>query len=104
MKPTPQTFRAGSWTVSELLAARARRAPQRIALDDGGARLSYGELDLRANRLAHCLADCAVTRGARVAILAENRNEYIEATFAAARLGAILCALNWRLTDRKSVV
>ena len=98
MKPTPQTFRAGSWTVGELLAAQARRAPQRIALDDGGARLTYGELDLRANRLAHCLADCAVTRGARVAILAENRNEYIEATFAAARLGAILCALNWRLT------
>ena len=36
-------------------------------------------------------------RGVRVAILAENRLEYIEAAFAAAKLGAILCALNWRL-------
>ena len=30
-------------------------------------------------------------------MLSENCNEYLEATYAAARLGAILCALNWRL-------
>jgi len=89
--------RAGALTVGELLSLQARRGPDRPALDDGRAQLSYRELDQRANRLAHALAAQGVVRGSRVAILAENRIEYIEATFAAARLGAILCALNWRL-------
>ena len=89
--------RAGSFTVGELLSLQARRVPEHIALDDGVATLSYRELDQRANRLAHVLAGQGVVRGSRVAILAENRTEYLEATFAAARLGAILCALNWRL-------
>lgn len=90
--------RAGSWTVGELLAAQARRVPERIALDDGVNTLTYRALNQRANRLAYCLASLGVVRGTRVAILSENRNEYIEAAYAAAKLGAILCALNWRLT------
>jgi len=90
--------RAGSATVGDLLRTQARRAPQRIAVDDGVNQRTYAELDLRVNRLANCLATMGVGRGSRVAILSENRGEYIEAVFAAARLGAILCALNWRLT------
>ncbi len=89
--------RAGSWTVGELLGAQARRVPDRIAVDDGANRLTYRALDRRVNRLANCLASLGVARGSRFAILSENRGEYLEATFAAARLGAILCALNWRL-------
>ncbi|MFN0164282.1 MAG: class I adenylate-forming enzyme family protein [Burkholderiales bacterium] len=90
--------RAGSATVGELLRTQALRVPLRIAVDDGVHQRSYGELDERVNRLANCLASLGVVRGARVAILSENRGEYIEAIFAAARLGAILCTLNWRLT------
>ena len=89
--------RAGSWTVGELLGAQARRVPDQLAVDDGVNPLTYRALDLRVNRLANCLGSLGVVRGSRLAILSENRNEYIEATFAAAKLGAILCALNWRL-------
>ena len=90
--------RAGSATVGELLRTQARRVPLRIAVDDGVNQRSYSELDHRVNRLANCLAALGVVRGARVTILSENRGEYIEAVLAAAKLGAILCALNWRLT------
>ena len=38
--------------------------------------------------------------GSALAILSENRIEYREATYAAAKLGAILCALNWRLAEK----
>jgi fatty-acyl-CoA synthase len=69
----------------------------RVAVDDGTATLTYRELDERSNRLANCLTALGVVRGSRVAILSENRSEYLEATYAAAKLGAILCALNWRL-------
>ncbi|HQN11379.1 MAG TPA: class I adenylate-forming enzyme family protein [Quisquiliibacterium sp.] len=93
----PEIRRAGAWTVGELLSAQARRVPERVALDDGAKTLTYRTLDERANRLANALAALGVGRGARVAILSENRTEYLEATYAAAKLGAVLCALNWRL-------
>ena len=83
--------------MGELLGAQARRVPGQVAIDDGVTLLTYRALDLRVNRLANCLVSLGVVRGSRLAILCENRNEYIEATFAAAKLGAILCALNWRL-------
>jgi len=89
--------RAGTLTVGELLTDVARRVPERTALDDGARSLRFAELEARSNRLAHALAALGVGRGDRVAILSENRLEYVEATFAAAKLGAILCALNWRL-------
>lgn len=89
--------RAGSWTVGELLAAQARRRPQHQAVVDGAKIIDYLSLNSRVNQLAHGLSALGVARGDRVAILSENRTEYIEATFAAAKLGATLCALNWRL-------
>jgi len=87
--------------VGELLRAQARRTPDRVALDDGVRRPTYATLDARVDRLARALAGLGVGRGDRVAILSENRIEYVEAAFAAARLGAILCALNWRLARRE---
>jgi len=97
----PLLQRAGSWTVGELLRAQARRVPERVALDDGRRTLNYRALDARVNRLANLLAGLGVARGTRVAILSENRIEYLEATYAAAKLGAILCALNWRLAEKE---
>ena len=91
------TRRAGWLTIGELLGVQARRVPDHVAIDDGAQTMTYRMLDQRVNRLANCLESLGVVRGSRVAILAENRGEYLEATFAAARLGAILCALNWRL-------
>ena len=94
--PDP-VHRAASWTVGDVIGAQARRVPDRIAVDDGRRSLSYRELDERACRLANCLRGLGVGHGSRIAILSENRAEYIEATLAAARIGAIVCALNWRL-------
>ena len=96
-----QIRRAGAWTVGDLLASQARQTPDRVAVDDGRRRLEFRTLDQRVNRLARALAALGIGRGDRIAILSENRIEYIEASFAAARLGAILCALNWRLASRE---
>ncbi len=91
--------RAASWTVGEVFAAQARRVPDRIAIDDGGRTFTYRALDERTCRLANCMRVLGIEHGSRVAILSENRAEYIEAALAAARLGAVLCALNWRLAQ-----
>jgi fatty-acyl-CoA synthase len=89
--------RAGSWAVGDLLTAQARRRPLAIALVDGDRSCDYLTLNRRCNRLANALTAMGLRRGDRVAILSENRAEYIEATYAAAKLGVILAALNWRL-------
>jgi acyl-CoA synthetase (AMP-forming)/AMP-acid ligase II len=89
--------RASHTTVSSMIADRARAAPDRAALQSGAKIWSFAELETRANRLAHAFLDLGVARGDRVAILSENRPEYLEATLAAGKIGAILACQNWRL-------
>lgn len=84
-------------TVASLFAARTRVHPARVAAQDGVRLLTYAELDDRAGRLAARLAAAGVGHGARIAILSENRLEYLEVFLAAARLGAIVACQNWRL-------
>jgi amino acid adenylation domain-containing protein len=62
--------------------------PDRVALICDGERIRYGELDDRADRLAHALVARGVERGDRVAIHLENRAEAIVAIFAALKAGA----------------
>src|SRR3954467_4740990 len=86
-------------TIGHMLRARARLHPDRIAIVDGDRKFDFTTLNTRVNRLANMLRGMEITRGDRVAILSENRAEYLELMFAAGKLGAIVCALNWRLAD-----
>ncbi|WP_285601979.1 condensation domain-containing protein, partial [Trinickia caryophylli] len=52
----------------QLFEAQAERAPDAIAVIDGERSCSYGELNARANQLAHHLIQCGVVPDARVAI------------------------------------
>ncbi len=92
---------AASLTIGALLRERARLHPGRLAVVDGDRRLTFDGFNERVNRLAHALRAMGIGRGDRVAILSENRAEYLELLFAAAKLGAIVCALNWRLAPRE---
>ncbi len=79
------------------LARRASLTPRRVAIRMGGREITYAELDDRAARLAGALTATGVGPGDRVAALLTNGNEYVEAMFACARLGAILVPLSFRL-------
>jgi fatty-acyl-CoA synthase len=61
-------------------------------------RLTYGELDERAVRCARAWRQLGLAKGDRVAILAHNRVEYVEAFFAAPKSGIVLVTLGTRLT------
>jgi fatty-acyl-CoA synthase len=89
--------RAANSTVATLFAAQAGRQPAAPAAADGARSLTYGELAGRVARLAGVLAARGAGRGARVAILSENRLEYLELTLAAAHVGAVAACQNWRL-------
>ena len=91
---------AGS-TVAGLFAMQARVHPGRIAIEErgegNGRTLTYAALDERSRRLASALQGLGVGRGDRVAILSENRAEFLELFMGAARIGAIVACQNWRL-------
>ena len=90
---------AAALGVADLFRQRARAQPEAPALDDGTTCLSYAQLDARVARLAAALHGLGVGAGERIALLSENRIEYVELELAAARLGAIVACLNWRLAD-----
>src|SRR5215813_8682097 len=61
-----------------------------------GTRLTYGDALDRVRRLASSLRDLGIKPGDRVAVLQTNCNEFIEAYYATATLGATFVPLNYR--------
>jgi fatty-acyl-CoA synthase len=88
---------AAGITVGTMLRNQALCTPSDIAVVDGNRELTYKDFNLRVNRIANLLVKRGLKHGDRIAVCSENRAEYLELVFAAAKLGAILCALNWRL-------
>ncbi len=85
----------------DLLGERARVTPDKPALVEvaTGRRLSYRELDARAAARARSFRDeLGLAKGDRVALLAHNRVEMVDALFAAAKTGVVLVTLGTRLT------
>ena len=89
--------RSGRLSVYELFAAQVTRDPNAIAIEQGSLRRCYGALNERVRRLAGALAGKAIRHGDRIALLSENRAEYIELELAAGYLGANVACQNWRL-------
>ena len=84
-------------TISDQLARHARVTPDAVALTFDGVPLTYRHLDERVSRLAGVFAERGVGAGDRVAVMAHNSPEMVEAYFACARIGAICVPLNFRL-------
>ena len=71
---------------------------QRLAVIDGERRYTYAQLLDRALRLAGALRALGVAPGDRVAVLAPNTHVLLEAHYGVPFAGAVLVALNPRLT------
>src|SRR5687767_7749385 len=70
----------------------------RTAVIDGEFRCSYATFLERAERLAGALHELGATHGTRVAVLAPNTHVLLEAHYGVPLAGAVLVALNQRLT------
>lgn len=81
------------------LSKRAHLDPTVEAFVDvaSGLRLSYHELNQRANQTAHFLTTLGVKKGDRVALLMLNCPAYLELFFGLAKIGAVTVPLNIRL-------
>ncbi len=76
-----------SRTFFELLAEQAERSPDAEFVVADGRRHTYSDVHARASRLAAGMQARGLRRGDRVALLCDNRIEWIEVFFAAAALG-----------------
>ena len=75
-------------------ASLAVRDPDRVGLVDELGELTFGEMESRSNALARGLAELGVGEGDSVAIMCRNHRGFVDASIAAAKLGADLLYLN----------
>jgi long-chain acyl-CoA synthetase len=85
------------------LSTFAASAPERPAVIDGaGHTLSYAELDARSNQVAQHLRSAGLRLGDHVAILLENRAEFLEVAWGALRMGLYVTPINWHLSAQEA--
>ncbi|MFI5800315.1 amino acid adenylation domain-containing protein [Streptomyces sp. NPDC051677] len=75
-------------TWPELFARQVARTPNHPAVQDGAEMLSYAELDLRANRLAHLLRERGAGPGETVALRLPRSADLVTAVLATLKTGA----------------
>jgi fatty-acyl-CoA synthase len=85
-------------TPTAFLHRAAKVFPDRIGVVDGSLKLTYREFLDRALRFAGALKALGVKPGDRVAVLAGNSHVMLAAHYAVPFAGAVLVALNTRIT------
>jgi amino acid adenylation domain-containing protein len=83
-----------AYLLPHLITAAAERAPERIAVVDPRSRLTYGELETRANRVAHLLLETGVQPGDRVGLLLDKSADAIAGLYGIMKAGATYVPLD----------
>ncbi|MGQ0280370.1 fatty acid--CoA ligase [Sphingopyxis sp. Q841] len=86
-------------TVSSLIARHAQANPDRLALRFEESDLSYAALEREVARTAAALEADGVAMGDRIAYYGKNSAAYFLLLYGAARLGAVMVPIGWRLAS-----
>ena len=84
------------FNLADLFEVVVDTVPGRLALVAGAGRLTYRQLDERANRFAHYLSEQGVAAGAHVGVLSFNRAEWVEAMIGCYKARVVPVNLNYR--------
>src|SRR6516165_6463137 len=84
------------FNLADLFELVADAAPDRLAVVAGDRRLTFRELDERANRVAHYLRDVGVVPGQHVGIYAYNRAEWAESMLGSFKARTVPINVNYR--------
>src|ERR1051326_4662760 len=87
----------------DLLGERARITPgkEALAVVETGERLTYADLNARAEAAAADLVSLGIAAGDRIGIPGENRPEFLALFFGVLKIGAIAVPLSTRATDHE---
>jgi amino acid adenylation domain-containing protein len=81
-------------TLPQLFETQARRSPESVAVVCGERSMSYGEVDIASNRLAHKLRKCGVAPASRVAVFVDRSPEMMVALLAILKSGSAYIPLD----------
>jgi fatty-acyl-CoA synthase len=84
-------------TIVDIVERQARNRPRNIAIHYLDQAVSYAELDARANAYANWALSIGIGRGTPVALLMENRPDYIAAWLGMFKVGAQVALINTNL-------
>jgi acyl-CoA synthetase (AMP-forming)/AMP-acid ligase II len=87
--------------LGKIFPVNAAKFPDNVAFMDAERRYTFPESNLRINRLAHALMSLGIGRGNTFSCLLENCIEICELYVAAAKIGAVINPINFRLTPRE---
>ena len=82
--------------LADLFEHAVDAVPDRVAVIDAGVHHSFAELEARANRLAHLLADRGVGAGDHVGVHMHNDVDTLAAFLASYKLRAVAVNVNHR--------
>ncbi len=88
---------AGVPTVADIVRRHAMARPEAIAIHFEGRKITYRDLNRRANQVANALIAAGIRPQARIAVLAKNGPAFFELWFGAAKANAVLVPINFRL-------
>jgi acyl-CoA synthetase (AMP-forming)/AMP-acid ligase II len=86
------------FTVHDLIMRNARIFSDREAWISDSRRVTFHDFINEVNMLSFSLQASGLEKGDRIGILAQNCYEFVLLYGAAARLGAVMLPINWRLT------
>ena len=87
------------FNLADIFESVADTVPDREALIFGDRRLTYAELERRANRLAHHFLDVGVKPGDHIGLQLYNCTEYVEAMIACFKVRAVPVNVNYRYVE-----
>lgn len=90
-----------NFQIADLFEIVVDTVPNNEAIYDEKHRLTYAELDKRANKLAHYLRSIGVKAGDHIGLYIYNCAEYVEAILAAAKISATTININYRYVDEE---
>ena len=85
--------------IADLAEHAIDAVPDRVAIISGDEKLTYAELEEKANRLAHYLLDQGVKKDDKVGLYCRNRVEIVIAMLGIVKAGAILVNVNFRYVE-----
>jgi len=89
------------FNLADLFEAAVDAFGDREYLVSGGRRLTYAQMEERANRLAHHLAENGIGPGDHVGIYALNGPEWVETAWAVFKLRAVWVNINYRYVQEE---
>ena len=87
--------------IADLFEHAVDLMPERVAVACGDREATYAQLEERANKLAHHLAQHGVQAGSHVGVYARNSIEFVETMIAVFKLRAVVININYRYVENE---